>query len=259
MILPLAGRRVLVTRAAGQASRLSEELRRLGAGPVEIPVLEIQPPESYEPLDAVIRNHFNQYDWLIFTSANAVRAVAERAAEQGITLPVPQLPRVAAIGPATAAAAEKFGLKVTLIPEVAYRAEGLLESLGTQTTGKRVLIARAAIARDVIPGALRAAGAQVDVVEAYRNVLPESAPEQLREAFREKIDAVTFTSSSSVTHLKQAAEKAGIGFPFAGVLAISIGSITSQTLREHNWEPATEANPSDISGLVAATAKLLHV
>ena len=128
----------------------------------------------------------------------------------------------------------------------AYVAESLVEALQARSTGQRVLLARAAIARDVIPDALRAAGATVDVVDAYRNVMPESAPALLRDALQKGIDAATFTSSSSVTHLAEAARQAGIAFPFAGVAAISIGPITSQTLRELGWEPAAEANPSDI-------------
>jgi uroporphyrinogen-III synthase len=89
-------------------------------------------------------------------------------------------------------------------------------------------------------------------VDAYRNVTPEAAPGQLRQVLDDGIDAVTFTSSSSVTHLAEAARQAGLAFPFPGVRAISIGPITSQTLREYGWEPAAEANPSDIPGLVAA-------
>lgn len=256
MTLPLAGRRVLVTRAVGQASRLSEKLRAQGAEPVEVPVLEIVPPESYAALDESLRT-LSQYDWLILTSANAARSLAQRAAHLGVALSQAATLKIAAIGPATAQQAHEAQLAVTLVPE-SYVAEGLLASLGNQTAGKRVLIARAAVARDVIPDALRAAGAIVDVVEAYRNVLPEPAPEQLREALKQRIDAATFTSSSSVTHLKEAAEKAGLAFPLAGILAISIGPITSQTLREHNWEPAAEAATSDIAGLVAATVELLR-
>jgi uroporphyrinogen-III synthase len=133
----------------------------------------------------------------------------------------------------------------------------LVQSLCEKVAGKRVLLARAAVARDVIPDALRAAGATVDVVDAYRNVMPEAAPEQLRQALASGIDVATFTSSSSVTHLVVAAEAAGIRWPFEGVAAASIGPITSQTLREKGWEPAVEANPSDIPGLIAAVVRLL--
>ena len=128
---------------------------------------------------------------------------------------------------------------------------------GGNLGGQRFLIARAAIARDVIPNALRAAGATVDVVDAYRNVMPEAAPALLREALGKGIDAATFTSSSSVTHLAEAARQAGIAFPFAGVAAVSIGPITSQTLRELGWEPAAEASPSDVPGLIQAVARAL--
>lgn len=124
--------------------------------------------------------------------------------------------------------------------------------------GLRFLIARAEIARDVIPDALRAAGATVDVLDAYRNVMPKAAPELLRTVLEKGIDAATFTSSSSVKHLADAARAAGIAFPFAGVRAISIGPITSQSLREFNWEPAAEAAVSDIPGLVAAVDRALR-
>jgi uroporphyrinogen-III synthase len=110
----------------------------------------------------------------------------------------------------------------------------------------------------VIPDALREAGATVDVVDAYRNVLPAAAPEQLRLALAQGIDAATFTSSSSVTHLAEAARAAGIVWPFAGVPAVSIGPITSQTLRDLGWEPSVEANPSDIPGLIGAVVRVFQ-
>lgn len=258
--LPLAGRRVLVTRAAHQAGKLSEGLRALGAEPVEVPVLEIRPPASFGPLDAALRQ-LDRYDWLILTSANAVRALAERAAALGIALAQPARLSVAVVGEATASAARKAGLQVAFVPE-AYVAEslveGLLQSLQNQTSSQRILLTRAAVARDVIPGALRSAGAEVDVVDAYRNVLPEAAPDQLRRAVAEGLDAATFTSSSSATHLAEAARLAGVAWPFAGVPAVSIGPITSQTLRELGWEPAVEANPSDISGLISAVTHLFR-
>jgi uroporphyrinogen-III synthase len=253
--LPLAGRRVLVTRAAGQASKLSEALRALGAVPVEVPLIEIRPPDSYEALDRALKR-IEQYDWLIVTSANAAQALLDRAAQLEIKLDQMVTMKVAAIGPGTASAVQKTKLAITVLPE-AHVAEGLVEALHTQIAGKRALLARAAIARDVLPEALRAAGAQVDVVDAYRNVLPESSPEALRAALDKGMDAVTFTSSSSVTHLKEAAEKAGIAFPFAGVPGISIGPITSATLRACGWEPAAEAKRSDITGLVEATVHIL--
>lgn len=253
--LPLAGRRVLVTRAAHQAGKLSDGLRAVGAEPVEVPVLEILPPEDFEPLDHALRQ-IGDYDWLILTSANTVRVLVERAGALHISLVLPASLRIAAVGDATAAAARKAGFDVSLVPE-SYVAESLLEGLTQFVDGKRILLARASIARDVIPNMLWQAGAEVTVVEAYRNVMPESAPEQLLKALAAGIDAASFTSSSSATHLADAAHAAEIGFPFAGVAAISIGPVTSQTLRDLGWEPAIEANPSDIPGLISAAVRAL--
>jgi len=257
---PLAGRRVLVTRALHQAGKLSEGLRALGAEAVEVPVLEIRPPESYATLDAAIVR-LERYDWLILTSANAVRAMTERASTLEINFPQPHSLEIAAVGHATATAAHRAGLRVAFVPED-YVAEelvaGLLEGVGPKVVGLRVLLVRAAVARDVIPDALREAGALVDVVEAYRNVVPEAAPGQLRAAIGQGIDAATFTSSSSATHLAEAARAAGVAWPFAGVPAVSIGPITSETLRDLGWEPAMEANPSDIPGLIQAVVSLFR-
>jgi uroporphyrinogen-III synthase/uroporphyrinogen III methyltransferase/synthase len=253
--LPLAGRRVLVTRALQQAGKLSDGLRALGAEPVEVPVLEIVPPESYAPLDEAIQ-HLDRYDWLILTSSNTLQAVGTRSARYGVNAANAEGLKVAAVGSATAEAAQQLGFQVAVVPE-AYVAESLVSALGDLVRGKRLLLPRAAVARDVIPDALRAAGAEVDVVEAYRNVMPEAAPEQLRQAVAGGLDAATFTSSSSVTHLAEAARAAGIAWPLTGVPAVSIGPITSKTLCDLGWPPIAEADPSDISGLIAAVVRVL--
>ncbi len=255
MRLPLSGRRVLVTRAAHQAGTLSDGLRALGAEPVEVPVLEFQPPADPAPLDRALRG-LGAYDWLIFTSANTVRALVERSAALGISFAMTTTPQVAAVGESTASAARNAGFAVALVPQN-YVAESLAQSLAGQTAGKRVLLARAEIARDVIPDALRAAGADVEVVDAYRNALPDAAPGLLKAALQAGIDAATFTSSSSVTHLAGAASHAGIAFPLPGVPAISIGPITSATLRELGWKPAAEADPHDVPGLITAVLSTL--
>jgi uroporphyrinogen-III synthase len=246
----LAGLRILVTRGANQATKLSDRLRALGVEPIEVPVLEILPPLNPAPLGAALCN-LGRYDWVVFTSTNAVRAVVEHAATLEVTFS--SVRRIAAVGSATAEAARDAGLEVALVPGT-YVAESLIAGLQNQVAGKHILIARAAVARDIIPDALRAAGATVDVVDAYRNVLPERAPEQLRQAFSGGIDAVTFTSSSSVTNLEDAAQAAGLPFPFPRVAAISIGPVTSKTLCARGWPPAIEAGRHDISGLVSAVA-----
>jgi uroporphyrinogen-III synthase/uroporphyrinogen III methyltransferase/synthase len=244
---------VLVTRALHQAGKLSDGLRALGAEPVEVPVLEIRAAESFDALDAAIQNLTN-YDWLILTSANAVRALVERAYALGIELAQPAGLKVAAVGGATADAARDAGWNVVFTPEN-YVAESLVQGLVDGIAGQRVLLVRAAAARDVIPEALRAAGAEVSVVNAYRNVMPEAAPELLRRAISGGIDAAAFTSSSSVTHLAEAAAIAGIAWPLPRVAAVSIGPITSRTLRGLGWEPAVEAKCSDVPGLIAAVVQ----
>jgi len=253
--LPLAGRRVLVTRAAHQAGKLSDGLRRLGAEPVEVPVLKIFPPKSFVPLDAALRD-LESYHWLILTSANTVRALVERSAAIGVAPGQFDDLQVAAVGESTAKAAREAGFSVTFVPE-SYVAESLLEGLLAQAKSQRILIARAAVARDVIPDALRAAGATVSVVEAYQNLMPDEAPGLLRQALAQGIDAATFTSSSSVRHLASAAAEAQVAWPFGGVVACSIGPVTSQTLRESGWEPAVEASKSDVQGLIEAVAEVL--
>jgi uroporphyrinogen-III synthase len=256
--LPLAGRRVLVTRAAHQAGKLSDGLTAVGAIPVEVPVLEIAPPDSFDPLDRALRQ-IDRYDWVIFTSANTVRDLAKRGAEIGAAIQPKANVKVAAVGAATAAAAREAGWNITLVPE-SYVAESLVTQAGSAVgAGSHVLLARAAVARDVIPDALRAAGATVDVVDAYRNVVPEGAPERLQGALAAGLDAATFTSSSSVEHLAEVAQAAGVAFPFEGVFAVSIGPITSQTLRGMGWEPAAEAEPHDVPGLIAAVVRVLSI
>lgn len=254
--LPLSGRKVLVTRGARQAPKLSDGLRALGATPVEVPVIEIRPPDSLGPLDAAIQS-LGHYDWLILTSANAVRFLCERAGALGINIQDFQRLQVAVIGAATGEEAAAAGFNVTFVPE-SYVAESLVGALKSRIAYRNVLVARAMVARDVVPNALREAGATVQVVDAYQNVLPAVAAEQLGRALEQGIDAATFTSSSSATNLAEAARRAGIPFPLAGVLALSIGPITSQTLCQLGWPPAAEATPSDISGLLAAVATALR-
>lgn len=247
---PLAGRRVLVTRSAQQAGKLSDGLRALGAEPVEVPLLEIQPPASYEPLDRSLRT-LAAYDWLILTSANAVQAIVKRAEEIGLPRTTLAGPTVAAVGKATAEAARAAGFAVDFLPE-RYVAESLVEGLSARSKGKRVLLLRAEVARDVIPVELRAAGAEVEVVDAYRNAMPELARERLQAALAMGLDAAAFTSSSSVTRLREAVQAAEAPWPLAGVKAVSIGPITSQTLRENDWAPDAEADPHDLAGLLDA-------
>lgn len=254
---PLAGRTILVTRARQQAGQLSAELAKLGAETIEIPAIEIVPPASYETLDRALRNLAN-YQWLIATSANAVRVIRERAAVLNVSAADFSHLKVAAVGATTSRALKEAGVVTSVIPKE-YVTESLLEALADEANGTNVLIARAAVARDVIPEALERHGARVDVVEAYRTVIPEGSVARVMDVFaRAAPDAATFTSSSTVINFFLLLRSAGFERP-AGMRAISIGPITSQTLREHGWEPAAEADPHDVAGLVAATVKALAV
>jgi uroporphyrinogen-III synthase len=181
--------------------------------------------------------------------------VAARCAVLHVDVSEIKLLKVAAVGSATAEAARKAGFRVTVVPD-SYNSEGVVAALGNSVSGKRVLLARAKVARDVIPDALTAAGALLTVVDAYQIALPDGAQETLVEALRVGVDAATFTSSSTVRNLAEVAREAGIAFPLTGsaglVKAISIGPVTSATLREFGWEPAGEAGVSDIPALIEA-------
>jgi uroporphyrinogen-III synthase len=255
--LPLAGKTIVVTRARHRASRLSRELEALGARVIEIPTIEIVPPDSYEPLDAALGN-LQPYQWLIVTSANTVRVLVERLALLSVDLSAHSGIQIAAVGSATAAALQEAGFRVDLVP-LKYVAESVVEALRDRVAGARVLLARAAVARDVIPDEFRRLGATVDVVDAYRTVVPEESAGRMREVFGGSVvpDAVTFTSSSTVTHFFHLLQVAGIASMPKSVRTLSIGPVTSATLREHGLEPAVEADPHDVPGLVQATVRAL--
>jgi uroporphyrinogen-III synthase len=254
---PLAGVRVLVGRARQQASVLSAQLQALGADVIEIPFIEIRPPSSYEPLDAALR-HISQYQWLILTSVNGVEALTERMKHSGIEPRELAHLKIAAIGPATESASEKMGLKVSVVP-AKYVAESVVESLRRKVEGQRVLLIRAAVARDVIPRELRNMGTTVDVVEGYQTVVPDSSKEKLQSVMEDperKPQIVTFTSSSTVRNFFELL--GGRGRPphttrlLDGIRFASIGPVTSATLREFGLPVHMEAEEYTIAGLTRA-------
>jgi uroporphyrinogen III methyltransferase / synthase len=250
--LPLFGKQVVVTRAKGQADALSASLRALGAGVTELPTIEIQPPADPKPLDRAIAN-LSSYDWLIFTSANGVRFFMERLDASTADLRSLRA-RICAIGPATRTAIEALHLKVDLMGKE-YVAEGLLEAFAAHDlAGKRVLLPRAAVARDVVPVELALRGAVIDVVEAYRTVAPDAVKQQAEEIFSgaRKPDCITFTSSSTVQNFVAAAGAAVL----EGVAVASIGPITTRTARELGINVTTEAKVFTAEGLVEAVVGL---
>jgi uroporphyrinogen-III synthase len=246
-VLPLANKRILVTRAPHQASELATQLEAFGAIPILVPTIEIAPPTSFAALDAAL-TCLGTYDWLLFTSANAVEAFHRRAQFLRLT----QLPKhIAVIGPATLRAANNISLTVDLLP-TQYVAESLAEALLPEAPGKSFLLVRAAEARDHLPQTLTAAGATVTIAEAYRNQLAtESIPalQQLFASPEHYPDAITFTSASTVRNLCNLLEAASLTLPSDITLA-SIGPITSQTLRDLGHAPTIEASEPTIPALV---------
>lgn len=242
--LPLFGQRVVLTRAEEQSAESAEQLRRLGADVIVAPTIEIHEPSSWGPIDAAI-DALETYDWLIFTSRNGVDRFLNRLDRSPRDLRAIR-GRLAAIGSATAEALAGARLKVDCVP-TEFVAESLLEALDDDLTGKKVLIARAEVAREVLPEELRSRGAQVDVAPAYRTVVPDGS--HLREVLAAKSpDWITFTSSSTVRHF---VEMVGVEV-LRDIRVASIGPITSQTIREYGLEPTVEASPHTMDGLIAA-------
>jgi uroporphyrinogen-III synthase len=253
---PLQGLRVLVGRARHQASALSADLRKLGAEVLEIPFIEIRRPRSFRPLDAALKN-LPSYDWLILTSVNGVDAMWDRLPKLRLTKKSLKQLKIAAIGPATKKAIEKRSIRVDVVPEE-YVAESVVKSLRKQVKGKRILLVRAKVARDVIPRELRKAGAYVDVVEAYETVVPVSSRTRLRAALKsqdKRPDVITFTSSSTAKNfLSLLASGRSRKRPpqLEGITLASIGPVTSETLRELKLGVDIEAKQYTISGLIEA-------
>ncbi|MGZ4812033.1 MAG: uroporphyrinogen-III synthase, partial [Terriglobales bacterium] len=229
-------------------------LRLLGAEVLEIPLIEIRPPSSWRPLDQAIARLLD-YDWLILTSVNGVQALFARLGKLGKTEADLLHLNIAAIGPATSKAIENHGLPVDVMPEE-YVAEAVVAELKQEVKGKRVLLVRAKIARDVIPNELAKAGAKVDVVEAYETVAPESSRSELTKVLRDprrKPDFITFTSSSTVRNFLELLGKNNQAL-LTGTKLASIGPITSQTMRELGLHVDIEAREYTVPGLVATIA-----
>ncbi|MGE5508820.1 MAG: uroporphyrinogen-III C-methyltransferase [Chitinophagales bacterium] len=269
---PLFGRRVVVTRARAQASRLSEALAGLGAEPLEFPAIRVAPPRDEAPL-AQAAAEAGTYQWAVFTSANGVEAFFAALGKLGKDARAFGGVRVAAIGSETAAALLRHGLIADAVPDE-FRAEGLLEALPEDLGGQRILLARAAEAREVLPQELRRRGAVVDEVAAYQTVAGEGgarAHELVAALTAGEVDAVTFTSSSTVRFfLAQLGEAAAPGAPEAdrlaaarrlleGVALASIGPITTETARQLGLSIDVEAAEYTIPGLVAALVEHFRV
>jgi uroporphyrinogen-III synthase len=254
---PLQGWRILVSRAREQAGALSAGLLALGAEVYEIPFIEIRPPRSFRSLDDSLRL-IAEYEWLILTSVNGVRAFFDRMALLNLPRRVLAHLNIAAIGSATRAAIEREGLKVSVTPKE-YVAESVVESLSDRVSGKRVLLCRAKIARDVIPNELRRLGAFLDVVEGYETVIPQASRIELRAVLHDPLrrpHAILFTSSSTVkNYIALLGIRSGRSGLVEGVLNASIGPVTSDTLRQYELNVDVQADEHTIPGLIDALVR----
>jgi len=241
---PLFSKRIVVTRAMQQAGTFSHKLAELGADVLELPTIKIIPPETYKPLDDAIE-HIDRYDILILTSVNGVNYFFQRIRELKKDLRILSKLKICAIGPATKKAIEDRGLLVDIMPDK-YVAESVIEKLKLlEIKGKKFLLARALVARDVIPDEMKKFGGEIDVVPVYRTVKPEDMDERLKSLG--KADIITFTSSSTAKNFFDALHDKTL---LQGTIFASIGPVTSETIRKCGFEPSIEAKVYTIDGLI---------
>ncbi|PYV44377.1 MAG: uroporphyrinogen-III C-methyltransferase [Acidobacteria bacterium] len=249
---PLFGKRIIITRPPEQLEDFKAQLAQLGAEVIAFPTIEIREPTSWEALDEAIRE-IDQYQWLIFTSVNGVKNFfgRYRLAQKDIR----QLKgvKISTIGPATEKAVRAMNLNVEVVPNE-FKAEGLVESLkGKVMKGARVLIARAKVARDVLPEELRKQGAQVDVVETYQTTIPKASSSQLQQILEEQpVDLIVFTSSSTVSNLAEIVEPLSLKKVLVGIGVATIGPITAQTAEKYGLKVSVQPSQYNIPALVRA-------
>lgn len=256
---PLAGRTVVITRAAAQADEFVSELEHYGAQVIVCPTIEIRELESYERLDEAIE-HLYGYDWLIFTSVNGVDHFFRRLRSRGHEASEIDDLKVCAIGEATAEKLRDLHVHVDVIPEE-FKAEGVFAALerfvGGQDglQGLNILIPRASAARDYLPKALEQAGARVDIVPAYRTSLPENLDRgRVAAMLSGSADCIAFTSSSTVSNLAQLFDTDDLSGALAGVVIACIGDITAKTAAEHGLQVAIQPSQFTIPALARAIA-----
>jgi len=247
---PLWGKRVVVTRARAQAAEMCALLKAQGAEPISFPAIAVAPPEDWAPLDEAIAA-LDRYDWVIFTSVNGVHSFWERLAVLGKDDRALEGVRVAAIGPATAHALRERGVTADFVP-AKYVAEEVAAGLG-DVHGQRFLLPRADLAREALARLLREAGATVDEIVAYRTVVGEGGSDVRGMLERGEIDAVTFTSSSTVRYFLQRIGPEATRLLDEVVIAC-IGPITARTARELGLQVDVLAEEYTVEGLVRALA-----
>jgi uroporphyrinogen III methyltransferase/synthase len=249
---PLAGKRIVITRARAQARALAQQIEDLGGEVIEFSTIEIQPPENFDAFDAAVAK-IESYDWLMFTSVNGVGPFLSRLHHVGKTVKMLEHLDVGAIGPETAKELATNGINCCLVPQ-RYQAEGILDKVTPELMrGKRVLIPRAAEAREVLPDTLRKWGAGVDVVVAYRTALPVTDVEPLaRQIRRREVDVITFTSSSTVRNFVRLFDGKKLTEIVNGSAIGCIGPITAHTVKQLEGHADIISEEFTIPGLVRA-------
>ncbi len=251
----LAGKRILITRAREQSGDFATLLKNLKAEVIEFPTIEIVPPLSRKELDQAI-SRLKSYDWIIFTSANGVIFFWQTLRKKRKSNHLPPSLKVCAIGPATASQLKERGVSVHHVPKD-FIAESILEGFRKMPIkGKRILLARAKKARDVLPKGLRKMDAEVDVVEVYRTVKPKGGSKKLKQILGEgRIDVITFTSSSTVDHFADLLKKEDLQKLLNGIAIACIGPVTAKTARQRGMKVQIQPKQYTIPGLARAIAQ----
>ena len=251
---PLTGKTILITRAREQSGEFTASLQKLGAEVIEFPTIEIVPPLSWKRVDEAILD-LETYNWIIFTSANGVVFFWERLRQKRRLHRLPRSLRVCAIGPATANQLKERGVSVYLVPKE-FIAESIIEAfekIGVK--GKRILLARAKRARDVLPRGLKKLGAEVDVVEVYRTVKPRGVSDKLTTLLKNrKVDVIAFTSSSTVNHFAELL-KGDLKKMLKGIVTACIGPVTAETAQRRGLRVQIQPEEYTIPGLAKAISE----
>lgn len=251
---PFFGKRIVVTRSREQASVFTEMLIDRGATTIEFPTIDVVPPASWDELDNAIRT-IESCNWVIFTSANAIKYFMERLRSLGNDIRILKGVKLCTVGPKTAEALEAYGLRPDMVPSE-FKAEGVLDAFaGRNIKGLRFLIPRARKARELIPDKLKELGALVTVATAYENVKPTADVDRVKKLFLEKkISAVTFTSSSTVHNFIEILGQKEYKSILAGVVVACIGPVTAKTAEEYGMKVDVMPKDYTIPALVDSMA-----
>ena len=257
MAHPLSGKRIVITRSREQARAFASMLADHGAIAIEFPTIDVVPPASWTELDNAL-NSIGNYDWIMFTSANAVNFFMERLQNLGKDIDILTGTSICCIGPKTAEAIGPFGLKADLVP-ADFKAEGVLAALGQlRVKGQKFLFPRAKEAREILPDRLRELGAEVTVATAYENVKPVAGAEHVKKLFEgKKIDVVTFTSPSTVRNFVEILGQKEYKVLLADVRVACIGPITAKSAKEYGIKTDIMPTEYTIPALIEAMAKYL--